>query len=333
MRLLGALLLILLAVNPVASQQPQKPEPDQKKLTAPYRGTEEAPFIVKTVPEQQSPDEIIAKKEKAELDRKTVNLTGQLADHTWFLFLATGFLGIATLCLAGVALWQLIEARDSIDAAKRAADTAERALTVVERAFVALANMTVSTLVFGNPNDQTQITVAGFIIHVNVINSGRTPALKYISNINVVFIDKIPEDFRFPDRNAKTPTERSVLGPQTQMFLLAEIAIQEVMGVFNKEKVAVVYGWIEYDDIFPDSERHRTEFCFMIQTPFGDPRIPLRTEGPRPPPQLSFTVHGNYNATDKDCRYKPGETPVAEPGELPEIIQPPPNPFPQARVI
>jgi hypothetical protein len=50
----------------------------------------------------------------------------------------------------------------------------------------------------------------------------------------------------------------------------------------------------------------------------------MRAEGPQQPIRLGFPVHGAYNATDEDWRYKPGETPVVEPGELPDITQPPP---------
>jgi hypothetical protein len=282
------------------------------------------------MPEKKTPDEIIAEEEKAKLDRKTVELTGDLATYTWLLFLATGFLGVATLSLAGVALWQLIEARESINAAVRAANTAERALTVVERAFVAVANLTVSTIIYSNPNDQKQIMVAAFVIHVHVINSGRTPARRYVNNITVAVTDKIPDDFRFADRNGKDGAA-GVVGPQTQTFFIAELSIQDAVAVFTKEKEAIVYGWIEYDDIFPYSVRHRAEFCFKIDTPLGDPRIPLRAEGPRQLTPLGFPVYGAYNAYDEDCRYKPGETPVARPGELPDITQPPQNPFLQAQ--
>jgi hypothetical protein len=30
-----------------------------------------------------------------------------------------------------------------------------------------------------------------------------------------------------------------------------------------------------------------------------------------------------YNATDRDCVYRPGQTPLAQPGGVPDITQPP----------
>jgi len=115
------------------------------------------------------------------------------------------------------------------------------------------------------------------------------------------------------------------IGPQTQSFMSADLAIQDAIDIHEGRKIGLIYGWIEYDDIFEVNQRHRTEFCVQITT-FGDPRfVRIVPQGQRVPPVLSFPTYGSYNATDQNCRYKPSETPVAEPYELPTITQPPPN--------
>jgi hypothetical protein len=56
MRLFATVLAILLfAGNQALSQQPKQPESNEKTVPYTYRGTEDAPFIVKTVPEEKPP--------------------------------------------------------------------------------------------------------------------------------------------------------------------------------------------------------------------------------------------------------------------------------------
>jgi hypothetical protein len=53
-----------------------------------------------------------------------------------------------------------------------------------------------------------------------------------------------------------------------------------------------LWGWIEYDDIFPGSVRHRTEFCFQIIFE----RLPPTNEG-----WLRYEPYSRFNAADEDC--------------------------------
>jgi hypothetical protein len=53
-----------------------------------------------------------------------------------------------------------------------------------------------------------------------------------------------------------------------------------------------LWGWIEYDDIFPGSIRHRTEFCFQIIFE----RLPPTNEG-----WIRFEPYSRFNAADSDC--------------------------------
>jgi hypothetical protein len=106
------------------SQQPQKPQTNQQQLASPYRGTEQAPVIVKSIPAEKTPDEIKTEKNKAELDSKTVALTSKLVEYTWLLFLATGFLGVVTLALAVAALLQIFAGGRAIIAAVESAKAA-----------------------------------------------------------------------------------------------------------------------------------------------------------------------------------------------------------------
>jgi hypothetical protein len=232
-----------------------------------------------------------------------------VAFTTLCLTFVTGVLAFSTLALwivtARAGARQSRDMRDSIN-------VAERALTEVERAFVAVRDIGIDTYSNGP-------RLLGYGIHLNIINSGRTVARAYVTNITVAVFDKIPETFRFPDRN-KAAEHQGVVTSGSQTFLLGQIAIQDVIGIFEKRKEALMYGWLEYSDNFSGNPRHRTEFCLKLEI-LGDPRTSRIVSGNTS--ILSAVGYGRYNATDDDCVYRPGETPVAEPGELPDITQPP----------
>jgi hypothetical protein len=82
------------------------------------------PIIVNVPPLPKKTDKEIEQEtkeraEKAKLDEKLVNLTGDLAYYTWGLFLATAALVLATVTLVGatVLLWRtaLRQSRDARD--------------------------------------------------------------------------------------------------------------------------------------------------------------------------------------------------------------------------
>jgi hypothetical protein len=101
-----------------------------------------------------------------------------------------------------------------------------------------------------------------------------------------------------------------------------DLFIQDAVAVFEKKKRALIYGWIEYDDIFPNSPKRRTELCMEVEI-FADPReIPNVIRG-NPIPIITLRPYGPYNGYDEDCLYRPGETPLAAEGELPPLTPPP----------
>jgi hypothetical protein len=53
-----------------------------------------------------------------------------------------------------------------------------------------------------------------------------------------------------------------------------------------------LWGWVEYDDIFTGTTRHRTEFCFQIDRV----RLPVTNDF-----LIEFKPHSRFNAADSDC--------------------------------
>ena len=123
---IGLLAVLIVTATAFASdrrsplQQPQQTNTNQQSLDRDNRGTEQTPLIVKTIPPDKSQDDIQREKEKAELDRKTVQFTGDLVSYTWLLFIATSVLALTTGGLGAVAFFQMRDTRKGIKAAEDA---------------------------------------------------------------------------------------------------------------------------------------------------------------------------------------------------------------------
>jgi hypothetical protein len=237
-----------------------------------------------------------------------------LGDPNWVVADFTVVLAFSTVGL-WVVTWQA-SVRQSSDM-RDTLEHARESLTAIERAFVAVSDMVVSTI-------SVRGRIADYRIHLNVINSGRTPARNYCALCNLVLFDKIPDDFRFADRT-HDGLSKQVIGPQSRTYIQADVFIQDAIAIFEKKKRALIYGWIEYDDIFPGSSTHRTEFCMEAEI-YADPRETPTVIRGTPLPIITARPYGRYNGNDQDCLYRPGEAPVAREGELPPPTPPPDNP-------
>jgi hypothetical protein len=71
----------------------------------------------------------------------------------------------------------------------------------------------------------------------------------------------IPEDFGFPDSEL---FGHGVIGPQGEMHTPVIRIRENELEAIEPEFGRYLWGWVEYDDIFIDANRHRTEFCFEI---------------------------------------------------------------------
>jgi hypothetical protein len=94
-------------------------------------------------------------------------------------------------------------------------------------------------------------------------NGGQTPAINVRTNINLKrFEGEAPNDFDFPSSNS---FGYGLIGPQVAWYTpyqRASAGLVEDIG-----PALLLWGWIEYDDIFTASgstPRHRTEFCYRV---------------------------------------------------------------------
>jgi hypothetical protein len=131
--LIGAIALLVLIGNASAQQrQLQQPrnQPNQQQAAPDTRGTEQAPFIVKTVPTEKSETDKQTEKDKSDLDRKLTEFTGDLAFYTKWLFIVTAGVVFGTFGLVITGFLQISDNKKAIGAAQTSASYCRILVTV-----------------------------------------------------------------------------------------------------------------------------------------------------------------------------------------------------------
>ena len=166
-------------------QQQTQPNPDQQPAAQP-------PITVNVLPAPKSDgeraEEVCEREEKAELDRRLVKFTADLAAYTERLYYATLAVAIATVCLvlataelAVFAFFQSRDMKDSVAVARRSADIARDALITTERAFVYLDDFDTD---LGYASRGASLEFSLFVIKPRWRNSGTTPTRNMTIIIN-----------------------------------------------------------------------------------------------------------------------------------------------------
>ena len=101
--------------------------------------------------------------------------------------------------------------------------------------------------------------------------------------------DQIPADFGFPD---SSQFGYGGIGPNGEMQTPTVFIEAKKLETIEPRQEWYFWGWIEYDDIFEGTFRHRTEFCFNIER-IRFPETGEVAMGLRPYPR--------FNAMDGDC--------------------------------
>lgn len=110
------------------------------------------------------------------------------------------------------------------------------------------------------------IPLTGYNFHFALTNSGTTPTKGSIFQMTLATQDvSIPVDFDRLPVGTKTPY---VFGPKgsfsgTPVFLTMDVANQ----IEKKTTNAIIWGWIVYRDIFPDTPIRLSEFCVQLTNP------------------------------------------------------------------
>ncbi|HEV3186243.1 MAG TPA: hypothetical protein VGZ49_15250 [Xanthobacteraceae bacterium] len=218
----------------------------------------------------------------------------------------TFMLAIFTAVLGATAIVQIRYLRRADETAKIAADAVRdqasltrEAMIRTQRAFVFVKRVCVGhqiNLVQSTTGPLVEVVV-GWNIGVQWENTGDTPTRDLLTHISIhEFEGEMPTDYEFPDLNETTT--KSLLGPKAVCFSpVFAIPDSQARRVFLNGNHLYMWGWAEYDDVFPGTERHRTEFCYelLFIAPF--------------PSKSSFThkLHTRYNGAEDEC-LKPLQT-------------------------
>jgi hypothetical protein len=135
-----------------------------------------------------------------------------------------------------------------------------------------------------------------------VKNSGNTPARDLLMEIQKIGItDSLLDVFSFAP-NYKT-AKKIFIGPQTSVridgprFSIRDI---ERSNSAEEKRHFLIWGWLEYDDVFPSTERHRTEFCMDLS---ADLVVDLEANTHQHMPR--FVMHPSHNGADSECMHQP----------------------------
>jgi hypothetical protein len=96
-------------------------------------------------------------------------------------------------------------------------------------------------------------------------NGGNTPTKNMRNCVNYALSENpIDLGFEFPDFGDQ-PDGRTMIGPRSFMRSSPfDISLDHLQKVKNGEAHAYIWGWADYNDVFPNTPRHRSEFCVKI---------------------------------------------------------------------
>jgi hypothetical protein len=216
----------------------------------------------------------------------------ECAEHNVPYIVATFFDGhngsvsaIAAVFIAGFTLTLWLVSR-------RQADLIERTLIVGERAFVFVERI--------NPLWEPISSSGDFSFTFRPMwkNSGHTQTRRMKTRVNSEFRDTpLPEDFDF--RGALAAEAPALLGPGAVITggFDRSYTSTDLDEIKDRKKYLYVWGWTEYNDIFPNTPKHITRYCSQVKV-FGDTRQPKAAADVF---NIIFVHHPTGNCSDDDC--------------------------------
>lgn len=200
-----------------------------------------------------------------------------------FLLLATVFQG----------LWMLRAVR----ASDRTASLVNEGLISAQRAYVFLREFQVA--VTKNPlNDEIQTCTIQPIWE----NTGTTPTRNGRGHVNWKYFDRsVPADFDFADFDelgnrilSYDAYKPLIVGPRaTALSPIISMEPAILRQVRDLQGKLLIWGWAEFDEVFTDARRHRTEFAYLVVVS-GSPAS-----------HVGFSQYKLHNGVDEDCMKQP----------------------------
>ena len=169
-----------------------------------------------------------------------------------FVILALGASGAAAVAAFRAAQ----AAEDALGRADQTLDHSRKSSETELRAYVHMVSVTPTFPPEGAP---------GSIVYIQTCweNLGQTPATNCVSEVNAMYVlGELPVDFDFPDPATANYRDQFSLGKSQTMY---SEQLPMLISELNKTRIGglclYVWGWIDYDDMFAERGRRRTEFC------------------------------------------------------------------------
>lgn len=199
-----------------------------------------------------------------------------------------------------LSLWMrgaLRASEKSARASEKSAALADEALMSAQRPYVFLKEIQVSLT--KNPiNDEIQTCTLQPVWE----NTGTTPTRNGRGHVSWKYFERsVPADFDFSDfddlgnRILSYDAYRPLIVGPKAAALSPVISIEPAIlrQVRDLQGKLLIWGWTEYDEIFPGAKRHRTEFCYQVAVS-GSPAS-----------HVGFSQYHLHNGVDEDCSKKP----------------------------
>jgi hypothetical protein len=199
------------------------------------------------------------------------------------------------LLIAFAVIAQVLIYRKQWQVMKQSTDIAERALVAGQRAYVSVTFKAVAHM----DGETSKITDYAFTPIWQ--NDGNTPTRDMRNHVSIrLFEGPIPRNWDVRDiwSDGVSPDEgnRVALGIAPGRFLEGQsiaVSLDEMVKIVSETKTALLWGWAEYDDVFPKTKKHVTRFAVQIAA----------AGNPHDHQQLNFTYIflPNYNCSDEEC--------------------------------
>jgi hypothetical protein len=208
-----------------------------------------------------------------------------------------GFGLFLVLSIVFQSLFQGVWMRRMLMASERASSVVDESIVAAQRAYVFLREFRVN-LVKNPLNEEIQSCTIQPIWE----NSGNTGTRNGRGHINWKFFERsIPSEFDFPDFDEVGNRVLSydafkplIIGPRsTSLAPLLDIEPGILRQARDMQGRILIWGWAEFDEVFGNGKRHRTEFCYQVVVA-GSPAS-----------WVGFSQYRAYNGVDEDCTRKP----------------------------
>lgn len=205
-----------------------------------------------------------------------------------------GFGGVLAALL--LSAWAATGASRAAKAARDQARLSRESLVSSERAFVFVQNFHAETV--HDPSEGNKIL--GWNIFVEWKNTGKTATRNCVQRGNYKEFNRpLSGDFDFPNLEVNE-YQWLLIGPnasiQSGKYF---IPIDKALRIRAGELHAYLWGWIEYNDVFQNTPRRRTEYGYKIVAAGASPEHIVIGNTPTP----------RHNAADKECFHKVISTP------------------------